>query len=87
MRLAVAVLVVAGACLHEGDFTETEHDVFLFFNRLPNSLQSLVEIVYRAGARGPSASWWRRRSSPAARLSRDLALSGRRLDRRSPPRR
>ena len=44
------MLVVGAACFHEGDVTETEHDLFLFFNRLPNSLQSLFEVVYEAGA-------------------------------------
>ncbi len=77
VRLAVAVLVVVAACLHEGDFTETEHDLFLFFNRLPGSLRSLFEIAYGAAALWAvgllvvAAFVSRRR-----RLSRDLAISG-----------
>ena len=70
-------MVVAGTCLHEGDLTETEHDVFLFFNRLPNSLQSLFEILYRLGALWAvgllvAAAFLARRR----RLARDLAISG-----------
>jgi hypothetical protein len=54
-----------------------EHDVFLFFNRLPNSLQSLFEIVYRLGALWAvgllvAAAFLARRR----RLARDLAISG-----------
>ena len=76
-RLAIAALVVAATCLHEGDLTETEHDVFLFFNRLPNSLQSLFEILYRLGALWAvgllvAAAFLARRR----RLARDLAISG-----------
>jgi glycosyltransferase 2 family protein len=76
LRVGVAVLVVAATCLHQGDLTETEHDLFLLFNRLPDSLQSLFEVVYGAGALWAvgllvAAAFLARRR----RLSRDLAVS------------
>ena len=76
LRVAVAVLIVAATCLHEGDLTATEHDLFVLFNRLPDSLQSLFEVVYGAGALWAvgllvAAAFLARRR----RLSRDLAIS------------
>ena len=76
LRVAIAVLIVAATCLHEGDLTTTEHDLFVLFNRLPDSLQSLFEVVYGAGALWAvgllvAAAFLARRR----RLSRDLATS------------
>jgi uncharacterized membrane protein YbhN (UPF0104 family)/tRNA A-37 threonylcarbamoyl transferase component Bud32 len=76
-RLVAAVVVMVGTCLHEGDLTNTERDVFSFFNRLPNSLQSLFEAIYRFGAVWAvllvvAAALVARRW----RLARDLAISG-----------
>src|SRR4029079_19095468 len=76
-RLVAAVVIIVGTCLHEGDVTNTEQDVFSFFNRLPDSLQSWVDLTYRLGA-----LWAVVLVAAAAlvarrwRLARDLALSG-----------
>src|SRR5262245_18029159 len=77
VRLVVAVLVIVAACFHEGHPTETERDVFAFFNGLPNDLRALFETIYRLGA-----LWAVGLVAGAAliarrwRLARDLAIAG-----------
>jgi uncharacterized membrane protein YbhN (UPF0104 family) len=76
-RLVVAILIVVGTAVHEGDATTSEQDLFRFFNGLPNSLQTLFEAIYGFGL-----LWAVLLTVVAAfvahrwRLGRDLAISG-----------
>ena len=90
LRVAIVVLIVVATCLHEGDLTTTEHDLFVLFNRLPDSLQSLFEVVYGAGAlvgrRLPGGRGLPRPSTAAEPRSRPTSRV-RRLDGWAPARR
>jgi glycosyltransferase 2 family protein len=76
IRLATAIVIIVATCFHEGDLTNTERELFAFFNGLPDELQSLFRGIYTVGALWAVAlvvvaAFVARRW----RLGRDLAIS------------
>jgi undecaprenyl-diphosphatase len=77
VRLVIAIVALALLIAHEGDLSQAEQNLFTFFNTLPDDLNSLFTLMYRAGAlwavgivvvAALVARRWR--------LARDLAIAG-----------